>query len=471
MTESASRQKQSTNTPRTDKTQNIDERRRAAFHALDRFVQQKITSSGDRVIRLRPQNTIPFSYRGKPQYVTTSDINAYTDHLMSQRIAERITREKGMVYCFHIPPEVVARIKKAARSPSMPKQTFSNEVRTRQKPVGVDPGPIPSWKAAAPNTKPSTASSSNGNTLPSAADLCLPILQSSSSPIKFGKLMKAVAKRLGLGDQKSNRAFVTRMQVAADYLQKKELLERKEKLYVRSAVAEDKALWRQEWTDLVEPELKQRPINPGPRSVFQGHKADIQKIIATFATAAAQKLSATYANAQRMLEEPDDGHSHAKAQSVLEALDVEFRKRVSAGHDRDEWFRWPETVVSHGNGTMEKVKMHPDGMLAHLGYHVGRTKGEPSTYRQFTLRRIFERALPAAFDKAHMDEWGPEGSSHRLRKMAECIANFTKNAKRKRSDSYDDAILEWEQDLQYLHDNYYVGKFSFGWPSTAIATR
>jgi hypothetical protein len=69
-----------------------------------------------------------------------------------------------------------------------------------------------------------------------------------------------------------------------------------------------------------------------------------------------------------------------------------------------------------------------------------------------------------------MDEWGADRSARRLRKMAECIASFTKNAKRREDESYDDAIREWESDLQYLYDRYYIGKFHFDfvWPSNSL---
>lgn len=32
------------------------------------------------------------------------------------------------------------------------------------------------------------------------------------------------------------------------------------------------------------------------------------------------------------------------------------------------------------------------------------------------------------------------------------------------------AIGEWEADLQFLHDAYYVGKFTFEWPETDIGS-
>ena len=55
----------------------------------------------------------------------------------------------------------------------------------------------------------------------------------------------------------------------------------------------------------------------------------------------------------------------------------------------------------------------------------------------------------------------------RLRRLANEIARFARNAKRKRSANMESAIADWEDDLHYLYRQYYVGKFGFGWPTTS----
>lgn len=52
--------------------------------------------------------------------------------------------------------------------------------------------------------------------------------------------------------------------------------------------------------------------------------------------------------------------------------------------------------------------------------------------------------------------------------MAETIAALVRNAKHRRDTRMKAAIRDWEQDLKQLHDESYVGTFSFGWPTTMV---
>ncbi len=109
-----------------------------------------------------------------------------------------------------------------------------------------------------------------------------------------------------------------------------------------------------------------------------------------------------------------------------------------------------------------------DGMLSYLDYRVGRQNGEVASIRQRILSRVFEGRLPPVFPTDYMSSWGAPKSAARLRKIAESIAAFTRNAKRRRDYKMDDAISDWESDLGFLYDRYYIGHFSFGWPITRI---
>jgi hypothetical protein len=57
-------------------------------------------------------------------------------------------------------------------------------------------------------------------------------------------------------------------------------------------------------------------------------------------------------------------------------------------------------------------------------------------------------------------------TARRLQKLANTLASLARNAKRRRTASLDRAIHEWEQDLGFLYEKYYVGLFGFGWPAT-----
>ena len=133
--------------------------------------------------------------------------------------------------------------------------------------------------------------------------------------------------------------------------------------------------------------------------------------------------------------------------------------------DDDDWFEWPSTEAPEGNGELAQADFRPTGMLSYMGYRVGIRKGVAARTRRQILAHIFHEDLPRAFDDEYMSKWGSKGTSHRLRTLAYTMAVLTKNLKR-RLDDPGVAISEYEEDLQFLHDKYYVGRFSFAWPST-----
>jgi hypothetical protein len=97
-----------------------------------------------------------------------------------------------------------------------------------------------------------------------------------------------------------------------------------------------------------------------------------------------------------------------------------------------------------------------------------RLVGEKSTLtiinRHAILRRVFCMHLPPIESPSYMAEWSKPESAGRLKKMANSIASFARQAKRQSSRHMGEAIESWERDLKMLHDEYYVGKFGFGWP-------
>jgi hypothetical protein len=105
-------------------------------------------------------------------------------------------------------------------------------------------------------------------------------------------------------------------------------------------------------------------------------------------------------------------------------------------------------------------------MLSFLGYHVGETQPTPRNKRQRILEYVFECHLPPLIDCAYHSEWGNPSAPQRLRKLANSLASFTRNAKRKDEDMFARAIDDWEEDLAFLHDRYYVRAFHFAWPDT-----
>ncbi len=157
-----------------------------------------------------------------------------------------------------------------------------------------------------------------------------------------------------------------------------------------------------------------------------------------------------------------------------------FRKRKvavelrSVIHQRIQelggYFVWPPTNTDEeaGNGTFE-IDRPKVGLLKQMGYQVGLI-GVSDENRRDALDAVFcEDLAPRkhpSHSAAYVAEWGPPESPLRLQKMANSIATFTANMKRNWASRSDHSIIQWESDLAYLKQKYYVGRFHFDWPST-----
>jgi hypothetical protein len=180
-----------------------------------------------------------------------------------------------------------------------------------------------------------------------------------------------------------------------------------------------------------------------------------------------QEIANVRLNAHRKLDQSAHPAWRFAALVTLAAIRG-FWARQSNELDDDNWFQWPSTDAPGGRGQVVHEVMQPDGMLSYMGYRVGVTNGEDVTIRRHILTEVFEHTLPPVFSRAYMDEWSTVKSAARLRKMANSIAQFAKNIKRRHDSSFDVAIEDWESDLAYLYDRYYVGHFHFDWPSTRM---
>lgn len=151
---------------------------------------------------------------------------------------------------------------------------------------------------------------------------------------------------------------------------------------------------------------------------------------------------------------------------IVSAVEKEWRRRV-----RDlpevEAFKWPNTDVGsgHGGGDFERAE---ESFLKVLGYTVGNKNGLPASTRQLILDRCFSGHLPPVEGISALRMWGEPKSALRLRKIAYHIAGLAKNFKKMQSRDYEDAISDWEDDLKYMHDKYYVRHFGFSWPGRGL---
>jgi hypothetical protein len=135
--------------------------------------------------------------------------------------------------------------------------------------------------------------------------------------------------------------------------------------------------------------------------------------------------------------------------------------------DRLNW-PWPITEIFNedgGRGT-DIGFIHKKGALKLLGYGVGKSSTLTPNERRQLLSDVFRGELPLFVEEYFPGEYGGLGSEERLKKIANAIAAFTRNAKRNDRKKYSFAIEDWEDDLEYLKEAYYdPGAFNFPWPA------
>jgi hypothetical protein len=149
---------------------------------------------------------------------------------------------------------------------------------------------------------------------------------------------------------------------------------------------------------------------------------------------------------------------------------VELYKKIAArisylSAKEVQSFRWPSTAVIGDSASALRIAHfdYDQGLLKFMGYAVGQ-KGAYRNRRQQVLDYVFNEKVPKVQSNEYMAEWGEPKSINRLKKLADSLATFARNARRRRSSDMDHAIAEWEEDLKYLKDTFYTGRFRFDWP-------
>ena len=130
-------------------------------------------------------------------------------------------------------------------------------------------------------------------------------------------------------------------------------------------------------------------------------------------------------------------------------------------------FPWPEfnpTDEGEGGGEWDSVEETP---LLKLGYHAGRTHSLSPTTRHNFLSEAFSGELPFAESDEYMAEWGAPGSRKRLRRLAWHLAFLIRNRRKNPSQTY--AVNDWEDDLKWLHEQYFKPIMRFSWPGSQNA--
>ena len=203
----------------------------------------------------------------------------------------------------------------------------------------------------------------------------------------------------------------------------------------------------------------------------QSKKALLDQVVARQAsrltTLSDQRLCAIWILFAHHYSRIREAERSRRDQLFQQALVQEWSRRSLREGSEGGAFRWPSTSALPGEDELDTDLGPKRGLLSVLNYRVG-ISGVPEDSRHRILDYVFADALPPVHSQAYMLSWAEPATPARLQKLAECIAAFTRNAKRKGKRSFAEAIRHWEVDLLYLHDRYYRDHFGFGWPTTSF---
>lgn len=175
-----------------------------------------------------------------------------------------------------------------------------------------------------------------------------------------------------------------------------------------------------------------------------------------------------FQNCSRILADPSKAPMHERARMLIAAINSEWLERRLNRVQLGDRFTWPSTDARSGQGGLSTEEWIKEGLLQFMGYKVGLNSYSTARWRERLLSEIFACHVPPVFPDEYIQAWGEPRSVGRLRKLAETLAAFTRNARRRRDAHMDSAIKDWESDLEFLYYEYYVGKFNFAWPTTKV---
>lgn len=182
---------------------------------------------------------------------------------------------------------------------------------------------------------------------------------------------------------------------------------------------------------------------------------DLEEIIQEFAQRKKDYLLPMYIEVGELLQKTID------EDRIPEPVDGEPTDPTGP---KSGYFDWPSTDAPGSKSGFSGIHWYyKEGLLSFVGYRVGRN-GIEKEVRQRILDCVFHNDLPQVDSDEYMRHWSEPRSAARLKKMAESLAAFTRNAKRKSLCDYRDAVADWEIDLDYLFRTYYRGHFGFAWP-------
>lgn len=176
--------------------------------------------------------------------------------------------------------------------------------------------------------------------------------------------------------------------------------------------------------------------------------------------------SAAFTILLRYEDENPNARNVVEARQRLNLIEAEWDRRHGLKPGEPDYFPWPSTEIGAAAVVTKSsvINLYEKGMLGCLGYQVGASSPLTAAQRARLLGQVFVMRLPPLNDLEYMASWGQPDTGPRLHKIAECLAAFVKNAKRRSGVSFHTAIAHWEADLVHMRRHYYDGRFDFTWP-------
>lgn len=135
--------------------------------------------------------------------------------------------------------------------------------------------------------------------------------------------------------------------------------------------------------------------------------------------------------------------------------DLSAKKDLQKSQNREKFNNNNNNQDNTVDNQLSDIIQYPEGILRHMGYRVG-LSGLPENQRRQILKQVLTGNLPSINSTEYMSDWGQPNSQKRFNKVFDSINAFINNAKQQVNKNNQQAIQDWEGDLEFLKSIYYV---------------
>ena len=144
---------------------------------------------------------------------------------------------------------------------------------------------------------------------------------------------------------------------------------------------------------------------------------------------------------------------------IEESLKISLNKQTEEKVQTIETWNRPidklPTIVEVSESPYLQIPMYSVSALKVYGYTVGVTAGWPQKKRRKFLSEFMQAKLPEQITRIYGDHYGEPSSLERLKAVANLLAHNIISRKRANNPSLAHAISDWNEDLQFLFEEYY----------------